>query len=72
MKVYIRKPSDGPIIQFSFDTQGYEVFGTDAWKILVYAIIVFVYLAIGFLLYRKCSSNSQNLRTINDDYISVN
>jgi hypothetical protein len=72
MQVYLRKPSDGPVVQFSYENRDYEVFGSGSWKIIIYLIIIFVYLAIGFLLYRKCSSNSQNLQTINGDYVSVN
>jgi hypothetical protein len=71
MKVYFRKPGEGKEIQFSYQSEDYEVFGTESWKIIIYLIIAFVYLAIGFLLYKKCTSNSQTLQGDND-YISVN
>ena len=72
MKMYLRKPGDGKEVQFSMESKDYEVFGTESWKIILYLIMAFVYLGIGFLLYKKCSGNSQSLRNFDNEYMSVN
>lgn len=57
---------------FSFTEADYEVFGNNSWKVVIYIIIAFVYLGIGFLLYKKCSGNSRSLDENQDTYTSVN
>lgn len=70
--MYVNKPSNRSAVQFSFKSDKYDIFGTNAWKVIIYLIIAFVYLGIGFLLYKKCSSDSGGLKTSNDEYLSVN
>lgn len=57
---------------FSFTESEYEVFGNNSWKVVIYIIIAFVYLGIGFLLYKKCSGNARSLDENEDTYTSVN
>ena len=71
MKLYYNKAGEGSGVKFTIEPVDYEVFGSNNWKIVIYLVIAFVYLGIGFLLYRKCSGNAQSLRD-NDGYISVN
>ena len=71
LKLYLRKPVNGAVAQFSFEIRDFEIYGTNAWKVFMYLIIGFIYLAIGFLLYKHCTPRSQGLSG-NNEYITVN
>lgn len=59
IKIYLRRSDDGPKIQFSMEVSDYDNFSSSWWKVLLYIVIGLVYVALGILVYKKCTGKKK-------------